>query len=113
MCFRMLELWEFECSPYCKRVREVLSCLEIAYIKRSAARGSVKRDEFRERFGDLLSSGRKKLNLIQVPLLIDPNFDEPKIIIESADIVKYLFDTYKVGEMRSFSWNEYSTKKAE
>merc|ERR1719397_2147909 len=35
-----LELWSFEPSPFCKKVREVLSCLEIKYVLRNVARYS-------------------------------------------------------------------------
>jgi len=48
---KMLELWSYEPSPFSKRVREILSSLELPYYLRNAARGSVKRKEFRERFG--------------------------------------------------------------
>ena len=96
---RMLELWEFEPSPYCKRVREVLCCLELPYMKKTASRGSVNRKEFKARFGKLLSNWRETVGIIQVPLLIDPNTNDT-VMLESNDIVKYLLDTYKIGEMK-------------
>jgi len=106
---KMLELWSFEPSPYCKRVREVLSSLEIPYHLRNAARGSAKRKEFRERFGRKLSKIRTSLNFIQVPLLVDPNTGVE--MLESADIVKYLLKTYKTGDIIEESWLDYGVNE--
>eukprot|EP01084_Bolivina_argentea_P002849 5291_1 len=69
-----LELWSFEASPFCKKVREILSSLEIKYILRNVPRYSKpKRKEFNEKYGDMISKWRKNINFVQVPLLIDPN----------------------------------------
>jgi glutathione S-transferase len=76
-----LELWSFESSPYCRRVREVLSELEIAYVLHNLAKGSPKRDAFRARTGK-----------VQVPYLEDPNTGTQ--MFESRDIVRYLRTTY-------------------
>eukprot|EP01083_Nonionella_stella_P279259 950050_1 len=40
---QLLELLSFEPSPFCKKVREILSSLEIAYIVRNVAHGSVEK----------------------------------------------------------------------
>lgn len=76
-----LELWSFESSPYCRRVREVLCELELAYVLHNLAKGSPKRDAFRERTGK-----------VQVPYLEDPNTGTK--MFESRDIVRYLRTTY-------------------
>jgi len=96
---KLLELWSFEPSPFCKKVREILSSLEIAYISKNAARGSLKRREFREKYGEKLSTFRSKAGIIQVPLLIDPNTNV--IMLESEDIKQYLIETYQDGEFET------------
>lgn len=76
-----LELWSFESSPYCRRVREVLCELEVAYVLHNLAKGSPKRDAFRAKTGK-----------VQVPYLEDPNTGAS--MFESRDIVRYLRSTY-------------------
>ncbi|MCH2173634.1 glutathione S-transferase N-terminal domain-containing protein [Myxococcota bacterium] len=76
-----LELYSFEASPYCRVVREVLCSLELPYWLHNVAKGSPRREAFVER------SQR-----MQVPYLVDPNTDTA--LFESADIVRYLEDTY-------------------
>ena len=88
-----LELWSYEASPFCIKVRELLSSLELPYVLKNVAVGSKqKRQEFQIRFGKKYPQWRQKLHLIQVPLLIDPNTE--KEIFESEDIKKYLMKTY-------------------
>jgi len=88
-----LELWSYEASPFCIKVRELLSSLELPYVLKNIAVGSMqKRKEFQIRFGKKFPKWRQKLHLIQVPLLIDPNTE--KEIFESEDIKKYLIKTY-------------------
>ena len=76
-----LELWSFEASPFCRIVRERLSCLELPYVLHNVAKGSPSRAAFTRR------SGR-----MQVPYLADPNTHTE--LFESADIVSYLEETY-------------------
>jgi glutathione S-transferase len=76
-----LELWSFEASPYCRIVREALCELELPYVLHNVAKGSAKRDAFVRRSGKM-----------QVPYLVDPNTSAA--LFESADIVRYLEDTY-------------------
>ncbi len=76
-----LVLYSFEASPYCRLVREALCELEIPYLLRNVAKGSKKRKQFVEMSGKMM-----------VPYLIDPNTDTA--MFESADIVRYLRDTY-------------------
>ncbi len=76
-----LELWGYEASPYCRIAREALCELELPYLLRNVAKGSPSREAFVERSGNML-----------VPYLADPNTSVA--MFESADIVKYLFDTY-------------------
>jgi glutathione S-transferase len=78
---RPLELYSFEASPFCRLVREVLCTLELPYRLHNVARGSRSREAFVQR------SGR-----MRVPYLIDPNTGSE--MFESADIVRYLEQTY-------------------
>lgn len=78
---KLLELWSFEPSPYCRLAREALAELELPYILHNVPKGSSKRAAFIERSGKM-----------QVPYLVDPNTG--KEMFESADIVQYLHATY-------------------
>lgn len=83
---QVLELYEYEGCPYCKKVRETLTELNIEYVSRSSARGSEKRNE-------VVAEGGKQ----QFPFLIDPSTDTK--LYESEDIIDYLHLTY--GKERS------------
>ncbi len=76
-----LELYSFEASPFCRLVRERLCELELPYRLHNVARGSAAREAFVERSGKM-----------QVPYLADPNTGVE--MFESADIVRYLDETY-------------------
>ena len=78
-----LDLWSFELSPYCRRVRETLSELEISYVLHNVAKGSPSRPAFVKRSGKQL-----------VPYLEDPNTGTK--MFESLDIVRYLEETYAI-----------------
>lgn len=78
---KLLELWSFEASPYCRLAREALASLEIPYVLHNVGKGSTKRPGFVARSGKM-----------QVPYLVDPNTDTS--MFESADIVRYLENTY-------------------
>ena len=78
---QVLELWNIEASPYCRRVRETLCALDLPSVVHNIAKRSRHRDAFRARFGR-----------VQVPLLYDPNTDTT--LIESRDIIDYLVTTY-------------------
>ncbi|CEM02524.1 unnamed protein product [Vitrella brassicaformis CCMP3155] len=90
-----LELWGMEPSPFVKRVREVLSSLELPYLMHTTPVGSSKREIFKKLYGDKLPQLRKSAGLIKVPFLYDPNTG--KEMFESLEIVKYLMETYKSG----------------
>jgi glutathione S-transferase len=78
---RPLELWSFEASPFCRIVRETLSSLELPYLLHNVAKGSPRREAFIQRSGRMM-----------VPFLVDPNTGTE--MFESADIVRYLEETY-------------------
>jgi glutathione S-transferase len=78
---RPLELWSFEASPFCRLVREALCSLEIPYLLHNVGKGSPRRVAFVKHSGKMM-----------VPYLADPNTGEE--MLESADIVDYLYRTY-------------------
>lgn len=81
---QLLELYEFEACPYCRKVREVLCELDLDYLVHPVAHGSPRRAE-------LLALGGK----MQVPYLVDPNTGTR--LYESEDIITYLNATYGAG----------------
>ena len=84
---RPLELFDFEGCPYCRKVREALSILDLtAMIYPCPKKGPRFRKEVMKRGGK-----------IQFPYLADPNTG--KEMYESDDIVRYLFDTYGDGRV--------------
>lgn len=107
-----LILWGYEGSPFVMRVKELMCSLELPYVYKTAPKlAKRKRLEFYELHADMISDPRKALGLIQVPLLIDPNNNNIKML-ESGSIMKYLNDTYKVGNAPKESMLDYSTKGA-
>ena len=80
----LLELYNFEASPYCRKVREALCELNLDYKVHNVAKLSSRRPELVARGGKML-----------VPYLIDPNTDTE--MYESDDIVAYLNRTYAAG----------------
>jgi len=84
---RPLELWSFEASMYARLAREALCELELPYILHNVAKGSPRREAFVARSGKMM-----------VPYLVDPNTG--RSMFESADIVRYLNETYAVTDDR-------------
>ncbi len=78
---RPLELYDFEACPYCRKVREALTELDLDYVTHPVAGGSPRREE-------LVRLGGK----MQAPYLVDPNTGTR--LYESADIVAHLRITY-------------------
>jgi glutaredoxin len=76
-------LYEYDSSPYCRRVRETLQILDIPVELRpcpSARQSSFSNDLFQR-------TGRRT-----VPYMIDPNTKTE--MFESTDQIQYLLDTY-------------------
>ena len=80
----LLELWEFENCPYCRKVREVLCELDLDYVSRPLPHGHPGWKDFAAREGKH-----------QVPFLVDPNTG--RRLYESDDINAYLSATYGAG----------------
>lgn len=84
---KMLELYEFEACPFCRRVREAVSALELSVLVKPCPKGGTRfRPELIERGGRA-----------QFPYLVDPNLDLE--LYESADIVAHLFRHYGRGSV--------------
>src|SRR5204862_5625324 len=79
-------LYNMEGSPYCRKVREALSELDVEHVVRNVPKGSPKRAELARRGGK-----------VQVPYLVDPNTGRE--MYESDDIVAYLERQYAAGSV--------------
>ena len=82
---RPLELWEFEACPFCRKVRDALSMLDLEAIVRPCPKGG---ERFRP---EVVRRGGKA----QFPWLVDPNAGRE--LYESDEIVRHLFSTYGRG----------------
>jgi len=82
---RALELYEFEACPWCRKVREALTVLDLEAVILPCPKGGRR---FRE---EVVRRGGKA----QFPYLVDPNTG--KEMYESAEIVAYLFQHYGAG----------------
>lgn len=80
----MLELYDFEGCPYCRKVREALCELDLDYLNHPVGKGSAHRAQLRDIGGT-----------VQAPYLIDPNTGTR--LYESDEIVEYLNETYGAG----------------
>jgi glutathione S-transferase len=84
---KTLELYEFESCPYCRKVREALSILDLEAMIHPCPKGG-------SRFREAVKARGGKL---QFPWLVDPNTGES--LYESDEIVRYLFDRYGDGKV--------------
>jgi glutathione S-transferase len=79
---KLLELYEFEACPFCRRVREALSAFDLDAMVYPCPRGGTRyRPVVKEKGGRAM-----------FPYLVDRN--SGRAMYESADIVKYLGETY-------------------
>jgi len=82
-----LALYDFEACPFCRKVREALSILDLDAVVYPCPKGGPRfREEVRRRGGKAL-----------FPYLVDPNTGQA--MYESDDIVRYLFGTYGGGSV--------------
>jgi glutathione S-transferase len=84
---RPLELYEFEGCPYCRKVREALSILDLEAFVFPCPKGGTR---FRPR---VVEQGGKA----QFPWLVDPNAG--RSLYESDEIVRHLFGRYGDGRV--------------
>jgi len=84
-----LVLYEFEACPFCRRVRETLSELDLVAEVRPCPKESVVHR------AEVLKMGGRE----QFPFLVDPNTpDGCEGMYESGDIVEYLYAQYGGGK---------------
>lgn len=76
----MIELYQIEHCPYCKKVRNRLDELGVSYVSHSRNNPETEKR--------LIGLGGKR----QVPMLVDPNHD--LMLYESDDIVAHLDKHY-------------------
>lgn len=82
-----LELYEFESCPFCRKVREALSMLDLDVVVHPCPKGGKRyRTWVKEHGGQA-----------QFPFLVDPNTQSE--MYESDDIVQYLFERYGDGRV--------------
>jgi glutathione S-transferase len=79
---KLLELYEFEACPFCRRAREALTLFDLDAMVYPCPKGGAR---FRPKA--IALSGKSRF-----PFLVDPNTG--KSLLESAAIVQYLADTY-------------------
>jgi len=79
---QLLELYEFEACPFCRKVRDALSELDLEVMIYPCPKGGT---TYRPKAVELGGQA-------QFPYLVDPNTDTR--MYESDDIVDYLFATY-------------------
>ncbi|CAA6660216.1 unnamed protein product [Spirodela intermedia] len=89
-----LQLYEFEACPFCRRVREAMTELDLSVEVYPCPKGSVRHRQMVQKLG-----GKE-----QFPFLFDPNSGTS--MYESGDIVKYLFQQYGGGRNPSFGLME-------
>ncbi|MBA2662642.1 MAG: glutathione S-transferase N-terminal domain-containing protein [Bradymonadaceae bacterium] len=82
---KRLELYDFEGCPFCRKVRDVLTELDLEFIERTCAKGASTKRAF------VVEQGGQSM----FPYLIDPNTDTR--LYESEDIINYLMSTYSPG----------------
>ncbi len=82
---KRLELYEFETCPFCRKVREALTMLDLEVLVKPSPHGGTR---FRP---EAIARGGKR----QFPLLVDPNVDV--MLYESDDIVRHLYAHYGAG----------------
>ncbi len=82
-----LHLYEFEACPFCRKVREALTILDLEVMVYPCPKGGNRyRSVVQEKGGRLM-----------FPYLVDPNTDQA--MYESSDIIRYLFATYGEGKV--------------
>jgi len=82
-----LQLYEFEACPFCRKVREALTVLDLDAVIHPCPKGGPR---FREWV-------KKRGGKAQFPYLVDPNTGVE--MYESNDINRYLFEKYGDGNL--------------
>ena len=77
----MLELFQYENCPDCRRVREKLTALMLDFVARQVSPDPAQRTRVE------LATGQR-----EVPALVDP--ENAMVVTEADDIVAYLEETF-------------------
>ena len=83
---KLLELYEFEACPFCRKVRETLSFLDLEALVYPCPKGGTRYRARAEALG----------GKAQFPFLVDPNTSRQ--MYESSEIITYLANTYGTGK---------------
>lgn len=84
---KLIEIYEFEGCPFCRKVREAVSILDLdVMFYPCPAGGPTWREKVKQKGGKA-----------SFPYMVDPNTG--KSMYESDDIVKYLFSNYGDGQV--------------
>jgi len=92
-----LILYEFEACPFCRKVREALTTLDLEAEIRPCPKGGPR---FREEL-------KKKTGRAQFPYLEDPNTGAA--MFESDEIIAYLYKQYGAGRPPLLRWSAPAT----
>lgn len=82
-----LELYEFEACPFCRKVREALTMLDLEVMVYPCPKGGTRYRTVVQNLGGTL----------QFPYLVDPNTGQA--LYESSEIIRYLYQTYGDGQV--------------
>jgi hypothetical protein len=99
---RQLILYQYEGCPYCRKVRECISTLGLDVIVYPCPRVTLSKYGVSDssRFRPIAT---KLSGQCMFPLLVDENANPKLILLESSDIVSYLWKTY--GNVAQSPWN--------
>lgn len=99
---RHLILYQYEGCPYCRKVRECISTLGLDVIVYPCPRVTLSKYGVSDssRFRPIAT---KLSGQCMFPLLVDENANPKLVLLESSDIVSYLWKTY--GNVAQPPWN--------
>lgn len=107
----LLELFACEASPRARRVREVLSCLELPYIVHVSGTPLPEKQASDSKDNDSFTSAFAPISHALGVRLVDPNTKTE--LNKTTEIVKYLRDTYELEPAPTASWLELNTSSEE
>jgi arsenate reductase-like glutaredoxin family protein len=99
-----LILYQYEGCPYCRKVRECISTLGLDVIIYPCPRVTLSKYGVSDssRFRPIAT---KLSGHCMFPLLVDENVSPKLVLLESSDIVSYLWKTY--GNVAQAPWNSW------
>eukprot|EP00922_Rhytidocystis_sp_ex-Travisia-forbesii_P033755 GHVS01050150.1.p1 GENE.GHVS01050150.1~~GHVS01050150.1.p1 ORF type:complete len:848 (-),score=150.05 GHVS01050150.1:571-3114(-) len=100
-----IHIWGCEPSPGTKRVRELLSSLELHHYMHVVPMFSERRRTFIDQHSKELSLLRRSIGYVGFPYMHDRNTGTK--LFGSHQIVDYIRQTYQIGKAPDESWLEY------